>query len=304
MTHLTRTLTAAEPHLEALPRPSGVSPEAAGSAAIGVAVHLGPALLYVAALSLFGATAFSAVFGLLALSALNLMALLYFERAAPSAALPLPSRAQIRDGLVLVFAKGVLAGGAVVLAVWGSASAVLSPSGTAGGGWLAIFGAVVLTDYAYYWIHRSLNHSRGSNPVLRWYRKNHHLHHSVSELDFFRGNVSSLMDTAVTGFQLSLGLIAAALGLDLASTLTAYGLVLMLQATHHVNHTFRLGGLRFVFMDNHAHKLHHCRRGWMLNLGALFSVWDQLHGTYFEDWQLSANQLHQENVAVPVRRRR
>ena len=50
--------------------------------------------------------------------------------------------------------------------------------------------------------------------------------------------------------------------------------------------------------------VHHCRRGWMLNLGAMFSVWDQLHGTYFEDWQLSANQLHQENVAVPVRRRR
>ena len=69
----------------------------------------------------------------------------------------------------------------------------------------------------------------------------------------------------------------------------AYALVLMLQATHHANYTFNISYLRFFFMDNHAHKLHHCPRGYLVNHGALFSVWDQVFGTYYENWELSSN---------------
>lgn len=104
----------------------------------------------------------------------------------------------------------------------------------------------------------------------------------------------------MTGFQLPLALIVTLLGLDLGHTLAAYGLVLMLQGTHHVNHTFDLGPLRWFFMDNHAHKLHHCPRGMLVNHGAMFSVWDRVHGTFYEDGSRSANHMHVAGQALPL----
>ena len=198
-----------------------------------------------------------------------------------------------------MFTKGVLIGSGVVVAGWAILGAIRPAGLPATVGWLPIFGAVMLTDAAYYCIHRWLNHGRSRGRIARWFRTNHVTHHLVPHLDFTRGNHSSLCDTAVTGFQLPLALIATVLGLDLASTLTAYGLVLMLQATHHVNHTFSLGVLRYFFMDNHAHKLHHCKGGRRINHAAMFSLWDRLGGTYYEDWDLNANYLAKAGLPLP-----
>ncbi len=163
--------------------------------------------------------------------------------------------------------------------------------------------ALLLTDAPYCAIHRGLNHSRAKDAVSRWVRGNHVVHHLVEDLDFFRGNHSSVMDTAVTGFQLPLVLLATAFGLDLPSTGVACGLVLMLQATHHLNHTLDLGPLRCAFMDNHAHKLHPRKGGRLVSHGAMFSLWDRAFGTCFEDWTLSANHLADAGLALPLRRR-
>jgi len=146
----------------------------------------------------------------------------------------------------------------------------------------------------------ALNHGKAKNVVSKLFRKIHVSHHSVEVLDFLRGNVSSFWDTAVTGFQIPLAIIGAWLGMDLPSILITYGLVLMLQATHHANHTVNIGNLRFFFMDNHAHKLHHCPRGYMVNHGALFSLWDQAFGTYYEDWSLSSNYMQKHRIPIPV----
>jgi hypothetical protein len=59
--------------------------------------------------------------------------------------------------------------------------------------------------------------------------------------------------------------------------------------------------LRYLFMDNHAHKLHHCKRGNLVNHAAAFSVFDRLFGTYYEDWNLSSNYLHHYNIALPIK---
>ena len=123
----------------------------------------------------------------------------------------------------------------------------------------------------------------------------------MPELDFLRGNVSSFFHTAVTGFQVPLAVLSALFGLSLSATLAAYALVLMLQGTHHVNHTYNLGPLRWVFMDNHVHKLHHCPRGRLVNHGALFSIWDRVHGMFYEDWNLSSNYMAKERIALPMR---
>ncbi len=276
-----------------------VSAEADGSLALGLAVHLGPAVAFVLLVS---ATSFSlpwALAGFFALSLVNLQVVLRLERTAPSVDLPALTRSDWVDGLALVFAKGVGLGGAVVLAGWGLGT-LISPASR--GGWLLIGLAVLGTDLIYYWSHRALSHGRTRSGLHSFFRRKHAMHHGVEHLDFIRGNISSLVDTAVTGFQLPLAFLATLLGLDLTSTLVAYGLVLMLQATHHLNHTLHLGPLRYLFMDNHAHKLHHCPGGSLINHGALFSLWDLAFGTYFEDHALCANRVHQQREGLPLRR--
>ncbi len=278
-------------------------PEQRSGVALGLAVHLLPAVVFVAALEALGTSLAVSVPLLLGIALLNLFALLALEHRRPSVALPRPTRAQVKEGLRLVFSTGVGVGSVVVLGGFALLSLVSPLTGLASG-WTPVIAAVVFTDFAYYWVHRSLNHGKGASRIMRWYRRSHAAHHSVEELDFLRGNISSFWDTAVTGFQLPLILIATLLGLDFESTFIAYGLVLMLQATHHVNHTFDLGPLRWVFMDNHAHKLHHCKRGRLVNHAALFSLWDRAFGTYYEDWDLRANHLAKEGIALPLSKAR
>lgn len=81
--------------------------------------------------------------------------------------------------------------------------------------WPIIFTSVLLTDFAYYWIHRSLNHGKSKTAFFKWFQKKHVTHHSVDVLDFLRGNISSFFDTAVSGFQVPLGIISFILGMDL-----------------------------------------------------------------------------------------
>lgn len=276
-----------------------VPPERRGSFCFGTLVHLGPAAAFVAFVSLVDFAVGLMVGFALAVLLVNLIPLLWAERRVPSVGLEPPSWSEIVSGMSLVFLKGVGLGTAVVLGGrWLLGQVVSAPWQTRS--WAVIFLAVALTDLAYYWTHRALNHGRGSRPLIRWYRRNHSVHHSVTALDFFRGNISSTFDTAVTGFQIPLAILSVILGMDLASTIAAYAVVLLLQATHHVNHTFNIGVLRYVFVDNHAHKLHHCPKGNLVNLAALFSVWDRLFGTFYEDWSLCPNYLEKHRIGLPI----
>ena len=278
----------------------GVPAEHEGSLAVGVLAHLGPAALLVAGVAMSGFALTPFVVCFFAASLLGLVVLVGAEKRSPSVLLDPASAGEVSEGMALVFAKGVGVGTTVVVGGWLLASHfVRLPWHTAG--WAPVAVAVPLTDLAYYWIHRSLNHSRGTRPVLRWYRKNHARHHDVAALDFFRGNVSSLFDTAVTGFQIPLAIIATLLGMDLTTTLVTYALVLLLQGTHHVNHTFNIGALRYVFVDNHAHKLHHCPKGYLVNHGAIFSLWDRAFGTFYEDWGRSPSYMAKHGIALPIR---
>jgi sterol desaturase/sphingolipid hydroxylase (fatty acid hydroxylase superfamily) len=280
--------------------PRAVPVEHEGNLLCGSLAHLGPAVVVVATLALYGFGLVQLATSFVAGSLLGLFLLLGAEKHRPSVPLAPASRREVGEGMALVFAKGVGVGTAVVVGGWLLASRV-TPVPWHTSGWVPVALAVPLTDFAYYWIHRTLNHSRGSHPVLRWYRRNHARHHAVAALDFLRGNVSSLFDTAITGFQIPLAVIAALFGMDLTSTLVAYALVLLLQGTHHVNHTFNIGALRYVFVDNHAHKLHHCPKGYLVNHGAIFSLWDRLFGTFYEDWDRSPSYMEKHRIALPIR---
>lgn len=282
-----------------LPRPD-VPPEQRGSAFWGSIGHLGSPALYVVLLAFLGVTHWSALVAFFAASAVFLPITLIAEHFNASLALPKPTRREVFDGLFMVFVKGVAVGGGFITLGWWLLRFVPLHA-TPRGGWGLIALATVLTDFAYYVIHRLASHSKGANPILRYYRVKHAAHHSVTELDFLRGNQSSWVDTSFSQFQPSLIVISYVLGMDLPSTWAAYALILMLQATDHTSVTYNIGWLRYVFMDNHAHKLHHCKRGNLVNHAAAFSVFDRLFGTYYEDWSLSSNYLHHHKVALPIK---
>ncbi|MCA9537784.1 MAG: sterol desaturase family protein [Myxococcales bacterium] len=289
------------PTYDTLPIPE-TPPEQTGNIAYGIFGHCGSPVFYAVWLAVFGLTTYHAIVGFLACSVVFFAFTLWAEHRHPSVKLPPLSLRDCIGGLSVVFYKGVLVGGGFVAGGWWVFSHI-SPYKTLSNTWLMVAIGTLLTDLAYYWIHRMMSHSRGPNPILRYYRRKHAAHHSVSEMDFMRGNQSSLVDTALGQFQPALILISWALGMDLPATLAAYGFILTLQATDHTNVTFNIGWLRYIFMDNHAHKLHHCKRGNLINHAAAFSFFDRLWGTYYEDWRLSSNYLHHHRIALPIKLR-
>ena len=166
--------------------------------------------------------------------------------------------------------------------------------------WVSILGAVAFADFSFYFIHRYFNHGKKNLPIVRWFRRNHAPHHSVEALDFLRGNLSSWIDTSVASFQIPLVIFGAILGFDLISEWVAYVLILLFQSTHHVNHTFNIGWLSRIFVDNHNHKIHHCPRGYLVNHGAVFSLWDQCFGTYYENRNISPSYFEKNRIPLPI----
>lgn len=280
---------------------SNIPREQKGNVIYGIFGHLGSPFTFIIVLAFTGVSLLSVTLAFVLVSLIFTTFTLIEERKNASLELPKYTTREFIDGLTMVFIKGVGVGGGFVTLGWWALS-YIPLYGKHNCNWWVMIAAVFLTDLAYYWIHRLLSHSRGNHPILKYYRKKHAAHHSVTELDFLRGNQSSLVDTAISQFQPSLIVISYFLGMDLASTWVAYALILMLQATDHTSVTYNIGWLKYIFMDNHAHKLHHCKRGNLVNHAAAFSIYDRLWGTYYEDWSLNANYLHHNRIALPIKR--
>eukprot|EP00756_Hemistasia_phaeocysticola_P014036 Hpha_TRINITY_DN15318_c3_g2::TRINITY_DN15318_c3_g2_i4::g.89810::m.89810 len=284
--------------LKLLPAADGseVPPEEMGSVWFGICVHLGPVVIYFALLHLFGHALWQVFSFALGVMLVNLLVIVYYEYKHPAVGLEAPSLSDMWEGAVLVFITAVGVGSAVVFGSRHLFWHLRSPAEAGVFSWWLVAYATMLDDFLYYIYHRFLSHGTGT----AWFQTVHLPHHSVVALDFWRGNLSSVWDTAVLGFQLPLGVVASLYGLSLEATFVVYFTVLMLQATHHANHTFNIGTLRFVFVDNHAHKMHHCPWGSHLNHGACFAMWDRNLGTFFEDASVCTNyaQLHKVQLAV------
>ncbi len=283
-----------------LPSPN-IPREQRGNVIYGIFGHLGSPFTFILVVALLGITPLNVAIAFFGASLIFIPFTIWEEHKNASIELPKCTRKEIVDGLVMVFIKGVLVGGGFVTVGWWALS-FIPLYGKLYDNWWLIVGATFAVDLAYYWIHRLLSHSRGNGAILKYYRKKHAAHHSVTELDFMRGNQSSLVDTAISQFQPSLIFISYFMGMDLASTWSAYALILLFQATDHTSVTYNIGWLKYFFMDNHAHKLHHCKRGNLINHAAAFSIYDRLWGTYYEDWNLSSNYLHHHRIALPIKR--
>lgn len=281
--------------------PKNVPQENFKNIGFGFIGHFSPIFLFITIVSFAHFSLFGICIAFAFTSVYTLLMIRWSEKKHPSVNLEPVSRKDIVKGLGLVFITASVFGTAFVVSGFYILSHLIVVKSHFSN-WIAVLISLLATDFSYYWIHRSLNHGKGRNFVSKWYRKIHVDHHTIKALDFYRGNLSSFFDTALIGFQVPLIFISVILGMNLETVLTSYCLVMILQSTHHANHTFNIGMLRFIFVDNHSHKLHHCPRGYSVNFGAMFAIWDIFFRTYYEEWNLSASFMAEYSIPLPIKK--
>ena len=277
----------------------GVFPEQFTSVWVGCIVHLGPTCLFiVGVVSLDGEGRNHNGEHLVVRRGSDVIdscIYLVFGMARSRSEIACISSQDFLHGILFVTGIGLFLGTLILYASYHSFLYIWSTTRTLE--WLYICYGVLLNDFVYYCYHRFLTHGFPGSV----FEHVHSPHHRIQVLDFCRGNLSSILDTAVLGFQIPLGWIAAVYHMSFDATLIVYVIILLLQATHHVNHTFSIGSLRFFLVDNHSHKLHHCPWGSNINFGACFSMWDRNLGTFYEDWKLNTSHVHQQRMELSVR---
>ena len=270
------------------------------SVLFGILIHLGPIIFPCIILSAIDFTVFNVMVVAFAFAFLGLGIALVAAKFRP--AIPLPSmnlKILLRAFLWDIIGKGFGVGFSILLGAYFLLS-YLSPYEATTSDWYKIVVAIALSDLWYYCIHRWFMHSKSNHTLAKKLRQEHAMHHSITDLDFFRGNKGSVIDNGVISFAFPLAIISTFLGLSLPGVLLAYIILMSIQITHHVNHSFQIGWLKYIIFDSHAHKLHHCKRGRLVNFAAVFAFWDRLFGTYYEDFSLSPSFMHAKKVTLPI----
>lgn len=156
----------------------------------------------------------------------------------------------------------------------------------------------LLADITYYLTHRLLYHGIPNNLLIKLFRRMHIRHHLITGLDFLRGNTSTIFDIGVFSYPLSCVIYAKLFGLDYSSLLISYSFTVLLQTIHHSNYTFNIGIMRYIFVDSHVHKIHHCLEGHLYNFGGILSIWDRIFGTYYENYDICPNYIHLNKLSL------
>jgi sterol desaturase/sphingolipid hydroxylase (fatty acid hydroxylase superfamily) len=136
-----------------------------------------------------------------------------------------------------------------------------------------ILGAVILTDFVYYWDHRF-----GHRVRLLW-AVSHSVHHSsplfnqttALRISFVDGFISPWYYTPIV-----------LLGFDPFLVAAAFGVVLAYQQWIHTETIGKLGWFDVVFNSPSNHRVHHGTQEQYLdkNYGGIFMLWDHLFKTY------------------------
>jgi sterol desaturase/sphingolipid hydroxylase (fatty acid hydroxylase superfamily) len=146
---------------------------------------------------------------------------------------------------------------------------------------LRILIAVLLADFAIYWMHRAQHRFY---PMWR----THAWHHSIEQLYWFSGfRVSFLHSFLYNIPQTAIPVLV--LNLSPAETGICYSLALLIQFWEHTNFDLRIGLLKYVFITPAYHRVHHSVQHNHRNFGATFSFWDRLFGTHCDPAALPAN---------------
>lgn len=138
--------------------------------------------------------------------------------------------------------------------------------------WLKLVIALVVTDFASYWLHR-LKHAW---PVLWQFHK---VHHSQSELSVFTRFRFPLLDRLLDLVVLfPIGVIAGSAALPLV----LYLIVVLRSCLEHSGLNWSYGPLGWLIVSPSFHGTHHSNAPEHIdrNFAAAFAVWDHLFGTF------------------------
>ena len=261
----------------------------------GCAVHVLPSLVFVAIAHAFHFSLFGIAFAFLLLSGLIVSAVLTCERIAPAVQLPPWTWRDFASGLTKMVLRDAMGGAAVVCLSWRFVRWCIHDP-PLHDSYLRGLLLILTADFSYYCYHRYLGHhslSACSPFCLRWMTRQHRSHHEIAQLDFLRGQDGDFSDNAIFGYQLPAGALGACSALSLEATLTAYIVMCFLQVTHHANHPFEIGLLRYILMDNRSHQFHHCNGKFRYcNFGGNLSIFDRLLGSFFDDAGLKPAEMH------------
>ena len=143
-------------------------------------------------------------------------------------------------------------------------------------GWIvAAFAAGFIGNVFYYWLHRA---QHGVQLLWRFHR----VHHSITEMSAV-SSYHHFTDDFLQYFAVG---VPTALLLKVDSGAIPW-LVLTVVATHqyfiHSSMNVNIGPLRYIFADNHFHRIHHSReaRHFDKNFGTYTPLWDFMFGTAY-----------------------
>ncbi len=141
--------------------------------------------------------------------------------------------------------------------------------------WVYIIGFIAI-DFASYWNHR-LAHS------INYFWNRHVVHHSSEEFNLpcaLRQSISEIF-----GFYSIFLIPAALLGVPHQVIAIIAPIHLFMQFWYHTKHIPKLGFLEYIIVTPSQHRVHHAINDIYLdkNLGAIFSVWDRMFGTFQEE---------------------
>lgn len=135
--------------------------------------------------------------------------------------------------------------------------------------------ALVLYDFCYYWVHRA-----GHEVNLFWAA--HVIHHSSEDF-----NLATALRQSATGFYFKWAFYfpLALLGIPTKVFVVVALIDLLYQYWVHTQLVGRLGVMERFLITPSNHRVHHGQNDYCIdkNYGGIFSIWDQLFGTYADE---------------------
>lgn len=138
-------------------------------------------------------------------------------------------------------------------------------------------GALLLSDFLWYWVHRYSH--EGTGWFGRWLWKTHAIHHLPGEVYVFMHAVGHPINTAYV--RVILMLPAVLFGFSAEAVFAASVFNGFQGLVSHFNVDARAGWFNRLFIGTELHRFHHsANMDEAKNYAATVSIWDQLFGTY------------------------
>lgn len=141
----------------------------------------------------------------------------------------------------------------------------------------AVFLAIAIPDFIWYWVHRYSHEGRG--VLGRWMWRMHIAHHLPQQVYLFMHGVAHPVNTVIVRLILTVPLFA--LGFSTEALFVANLIVGLQGLVSHFNVDIRAGWFNYLLTGTELHRYHHSadpHEG--KNYAAVVPLWDLLFGTF------------------------